>query len=98
MKATNGYVSYRVTDKPDEAQVTVRFDPATNDGYTTTHFRNSYIVSADVAVGVKRGSSPDIACIAAHEFGHALGLDGHSDVRSDLMYPIHQECTLWLPA
>ena len=32
----------------------------------------------------------DIACIAAHEFGHALGLDGHSDRSADLMYPVHR--------
>jgi predicted Zn-dependent protease len=38
---------------------------------------------------VKRGNSVDISAIAAHEFGHALGIDGHSADSRDLMHPIH---------
>lgn len=29
----------------------------------------------------------DIVSTAAHEFGHALGIQGHSDDPDDLMYP-----------
>ncbi len=32
--------------------------------------------------------SPDeLQSTAAHEFGHALGIEGHSDNEDDLMYP-----------
>jgi hypothetical protein len=42
-----------------------------------------------MTVGVALDETDDIECTAAHEFGHALGIDGHSDDRSDLMYPVH---------
>lgn len=29
----------------------------------------------------------DLQATAAHEFGHALGIDGHSDDPADIMYP-----------
>ena len=29
----------------------------------------------------------DVQSVAAHEFGHALGIQGHSDNPNDLMFP-----------
>lgn len=88
--ASKGIVRYQVTGAEEDADVVVRFDPSSNDGYTTTHFTNGEITLAEVRVGVKRGSGPDMEAIAAHEFGHVLGIDGHSGDRRDLMYPIHR--------
>jgi hypothetical protein len=93
--ASGGFVRYRVTDDREEAQLTVRFDPSTNDGYTTTNFTDGLITSAAMRIGVKRGEGPDMEAIAAHEFGHALGIDGHSTVKADLMYPVHHMGTPW---
>lgn len=93
--STAGVVSFVVTDNPKEAQVTVRFDPGSNDGFTTTRFHRFRIASARIAVGVRRNWKSDIECIAAHEFGHALGLDGHSDRQEDLMFPMHLMGAPW---
>jgi hypothetical protein len=95
VEATHGFVSFRETDKPSAAQVTVQFDPYTDGGHTTTRFRGSRLMAAKITVGVESDSAQDIGCTAAHEFGHALGLDGHSDVRSDLMYPVHRMRSRW---
>jgi hypothetical protein len=88
--ATHGFVRFEQADSRTAADVVVRFDPSSNDGYTTTHFTNGEITTADVRVGVKRGSSPDMEAIASHEFGHVLGIDGHSSDKGDLMYPVHR--------
>jgi predicted Zn-dependent protease len=93
--ATHGFVVYSVVDRADAANIVVRFDPETNDGYTTTHFTDSRIGSAVVRIGVRKGRAYDIKCIAAHEFGHALGLDGHSGQKSDVMYPVHTMGSAW---
>jgi predicted Zn-dependent protease len=88
-EATNGVVRYERVSSASRAQITVRFNPRTNDGYTMTQFRRSRLRQAKISIGVRRGAYDDILCIAAHEFGHALGIDGHSDDRRDLMYPVH---------
>ncbi len=44
---------------------------------------------ADMEIGIKNVGAADVQCVAAHEFGHALGIDGHSDNSSDLMYAVH---------
>lgn len=89
VEATEGFVEFEVTEESSQANITVRFDPATNNGLTSTVFREGRIRKANIAVGVKQTSTNDLECIAAHEFGHALGLSGHSDDDHDLMYPVH---------
>lgn len=88
-KATSGFVKYAVTQVWQRADIFVRFDPDLNGGLTKTHFRKGILFRADMTVGVARDVDDDILCTAAHEFGHALGIDGHSDERSDLMFPVH---------
>jgi hypothetical protein len=78
-----------VTRVPQRADIFVRFDPDLNGGLTKTHFRKGRLFRADMTVGVAEDLDGDIECTAAHEFGHALGIDGHSDERGDLMFPVH---------
>lgn len=94
-EASGGALTFEVAENVDEADVRVRFDTTSNDGQTSTHYRGSRITGAEVRVGVERDWSSDIACIAAHEFGHALGIDGHSDDPRDLMYPTHTMGRRW---
>ena len=95
LTATQGLTRYQVIADVAAAQVTVRFDPATNDGYTYTSFRDGQITRASVRIGVRRGRANDIACIAAHEFAHSLGVDAHSPDPHDVMYPIHYMGRAW---
>lgn len=88
-QATGGYVTYKIVDSSDHAQITVTFDPTNDDGHTTTTFTSRRIVHARIVMGIDRGSSADLECTAAHEFAHALGLSGHSNDSRDLMYPSH---------
>lgn len=94
-QATDGYVTYEVVDSPKRAQITVSFDPDTNDGHTTTSFTSRRIVSARIVIGAERENESDLECTSAHEFGHALGLAGHSSVPRDLMYPAHYMGRSW---
>jgi len=71
------------------ANVTVSFNPSTPNGQTIMRFSGSTMTDADMSLGVQDQADADLECLSAHEFGHALGLDGHSPNRVDLMYPIH---------
>lgn len=94
-QATGGFVGYKVVDSSDAAQITVAFDPSTDDGHTTTTYTSRRLVHARIVMGVERGSTHDLRCTAAHEFGHALGLSGHSGELRDLMYPVHIMGRAW---
>ncbi len=66
----------------DELGVTtVSFDPGTNELSTADMVINTWngmnLTNVDV----------DIPQTSAHEFGHALGIGGHSNDEDDLMYP-----------
>ncbi|MCW3097505.1 MAG: repeat protein [Chthonomonadaceae bacterium] len=95
VQATDGFVGYKVVDDPDHAQITVRFDPTNDDGHTTTSYTSRRIMHARITMGVEQGSERDLECTAAHEFGHALGLSGHSSQSRDLMYPMHVMGRAW---
>jgi hypothetical protein len=94
-EATHGYVSYRVVDSAKAAGMTVTFNPNSDDGHTTTAFTGARLFKAKIKVGVRQGWAHDIVCVAAHEFGHALGINGHSDRVEDLMFPTHNMGTAW---
>jgi hypothetical protein len=89
VQATGGAASYQVVNSAANANLTVAFDPTTANGVTVLHFSGLNLNSADMTIGIKNIGAQDIECVAAHEFGHALGIDGHSDQQSDLMFPVH---------
>jgi predicted Zn-dependent protease len=87
--ASRGLIQLAVVELPSAADVVVQFDPESSNGATTNTFSRGQMVRADIKLGVQRGRRSDLECVAAHEFGHALGITGHSDDRKDLMYPYH---------
>ncbi|HET6385695.1 MAG TPA: matrixin family metalloprotease [Armatimonadota bacterium] len=93
--ATNGKVSFRLRDASGAADIMVRFDSARVKSETITQYdvRRDTLYHADIYIGmtVDDGSGAeitpgDVRELAAHEFGHALGIDGHSPDPGDLMY------------
>ena len=87
--ASNSTISYSEVSTTANADITVTFDPTTQNGVTQIRFQGLNMVSAEMGLGVKNQTDMDLMCIASHEFGHAIGIDGHSDIEADLMYPIH---------
>lgn len=63
-------------------------------GYTEyTYSLTGLMLSASVKVALDNGSGGSISAnvareIIAHELGHAIGIDGHSPNRQDLMFPL----------
>jgi hypothetical protein len=88
VEATGYVVRYRQVDSPDRAQIRVFFKPDTRNGLTTyTYYPSSgRLISAKVEIGVRGNNPIDIRSVAAHEFGHAIGIGGHSQNPDDMMY------------
>lgn len=87
--ASEGLFEYVVTEDPREAMIAVRFDRKTDNGLTQVGRDKARQLRALITIGVRNGAQSDVEAIAAHEYGHALGIEGHSDSKRDLMYPIH---------
>lgn len=89
VSASGGVVQYRVSDTPERVHITIRFDPTTRNGFTNyRYYTDSRLMNeATVWIGIKDDSPIDIQSVAAHEFGHAIGISGHSTDSGDMMYP-----------
>lgn len=94
VRASGNAVRYVVVDAPAQADLTVRFAPeatlpgeAGAVGVTTVYSRESTLVRAEMRLATGEATREDIVSTAAHEFGHALGIQGHSDSPDDLMFP-----------
>lgn len=91
VSATGGKADYTVVSQASQAQITVsfyRFMGGSGDtlGTTTVSYTNDNIIrSAKVELGIT-GDTKDDILTAAHEYGHALGISGHSPNKPDLMY------------
>lgn len=93
--ATKNFVSYQVVTKPAQAEVLVTFlphdsvpDQGGSCGHTTITFLTLTLKSASMSLATTGVAPLDLQAAAAHEFGHALGIDGHSDDPEDLMYAV----------
>jgi len=98
---TNGQVKWQLTTVASNAQVTVSFEPtatvqaqfqnpallaATSDSFDAA---NGAMLSATQSIGIdsfQANRVTDFEQTCAHEFGHALGIAGHSPSSGDLMY------------
>lgn len=96
VSASNGVISYQLVPDASSTGTTVRFDPTQANSVTSTTILGSTIISATMSVGVQTpGDSQsqiadaDLQVGAAHEMGHALGIEGHSKQLGDLMYFEH---------
>lgn len=92
--ATNGRVSYIEVNSASSADIVVRFDTLSQGdtlGVTTTTFQSGVILEAEIQFyyipSTSNSANRINQAVAAHEFGHALGLGLHSSVTSDLLYP-----------
>jgi predicted Zn-dependent protease len=101
-QATHGLISYRLTSNRSTADLTVRFDATKSDGLTYTESMDGLNRRGNMSLGVAMpnhddGEIPmdDLSCVAAHEFGHALGINGHSKSPLDLMYREHSIGEPW---
>jgi len=96
VEATGGVLTYTVVDSDDadDADLTVRLLSGTNVppdphtvGQTATQIRGKRtLIRARMRLATGGLPSEALTEAAAHEFGHALGINGHSDDPADLMY------------
>ena len=90
--ATHNGATYRVVARPDEANITVDFyqyngGPGDVLGQTIPSFydQSNTLSFAAVSIGIT-GNARNDGITATHEFGHALGIEGHSLDANDLMF------------
>jgi hypothetical protein len=94
--ATGGVLGYVVVPSLDRADVQVLFysdahlpSSQTTVGNTQTMTRGNWMHAArlELATGGVMASNDLLTEVAAHEWGHVLGINGHSQDDRDLMYP-----------
>jgi len=93
--AAHEKVCYVRTLDPKAADITVRFEATkflSADshviGETEVLWSGSTLKKASIRLAEGAGTLEDLQATAAHEFGHALGIQQHSSDQSDLMFPV----------
>lgn len=88
----NNILRVRFTENVNEADMRVSFVPKGSlpdgaIGRTEVTYRNRDNVIVSATVRIDKTLKPSLlAQVAAHEFGHAFGMEGHSVAKTDLMY------------
>ncbi len=93
--ASHEKVCYIRTTDPKAADITVqfvagRFLSADTHviGETELHWSGTTLKKASIRLAEGAGTMEDLQATAAHEFGHALGIQQHSSDPGDLMFPV----------
>ncbi|HEY9745199.1 MAG TPA: matrixin family metalloprotease [Oculatellaceae cyanobacterium] len=83
-KALDGRLRYEFTSDPRDADITVDWVPRFSDRYIAglTTFQVGH---ADIQIKTMGVPEKDIKANIIHEFGHALGIAGHSSNPNDIM-------------
>ena len=95
VQATQGTVCYQIVGSEAAADLTVTISSQINLpkaaralGQTVLIYNGTVLTKAIIQL-VERDDDPaQFQEICAHEFGHALGIDGHSDDQDDMMFPV----------
>ena len=93
--ASRGKIRYVRTTDPSKADITVQLVsgrylsvPKHSVGETTAVSSQGVLREANIRLTEGEVLPEDLQATAAHEFGHALGIQGHSDDPADLMFPV----------
>lgn len=98
VKASRGRISFVRVSDASTAEIIIQFVPGRfltaetrsvgTVGETTVYSSNGVLKKALIRLAEGAAISGDLQTTAAHEFGHALGISGHSADPDDLMYPV----------
>ncbi len=93
--ASHGKICFVQVSDPNKADITVQFVPgrylsaATRAvGETTIYSSGGVLQKASMRLAEGVMLPEELQATAAHEFGHALGISGHSSDPDDVMYPV----------
>lgn len=93
--ASHGKIRYVRVSDPSKADITVQFVPGrylSADtlavGETTIYSSDGVLQKASMRLAEGAMLPEELQATAAHEFGHALGISGHSSDPDDVMYPV----------
>ena len=93
--ASRGKIRFVRVSDPSKADITVQFVPGRYVsagtqavGETTIYSSDGVLQKASMRLAEGAMLPEELQATAAHEFGHALGISGHSSDPDDVMYPV----------
>jgi predicted Zn-dependent protease len=87
--ALDGRLTYTLATRAKDADITVDWVPSFSDRYIAG-ITNYSVGHADMQIKTIGVPDKDIKCNIMHEFGHALGIAGHSDNPDDIMVGVRR--------